>query len=159
MFAESNATLEAFVKKNRDSELIGTAELGIAANLESMGKMDEALAKYQKVAADYPKSYTAPLALFSQVPLLKAKKQTDAARRVCETILTQYRESMWASQAMMELRSLKPSDGSQPPSVSNKPPPPAISGRPPMRLPETGPPPAVPPPGPVPSAAKPPKRN
>lgn len=65
--------------------------MAIAANLESLGKIDEPLSMYQQIAANYPDTFNAPLAMISQVHLLKAKNQTDAARRVCETILTKYR--------------------------------------------------------------------
>lgn len=110
---ESNATLQAFIDKNPKHELVSTAETAIAANLEAMGKTDEALSSYQQVAAKYPDSFSAPLALMSQVPLLKAKNQNDAARRVCETVINQYSKSFWAMQAMQELRSLKPSGAPQ----------------------------------------------
>ncbi|MEY2486583.1 MAG: hypothetical protein QOH39_2231 [Verrucomicrobiota bacterium] len=116
-FSESNATLQLFVDSNPKHELVPTARMAIAANLESMNKVDEALATYQRVAADYPKNYNAPLALISQVAIFKAKNQNDAARRACETILTQYRDSIWASEAMRELRSLKPA--SPPAAVQN----------------------------------------
>src|SRR5438309_5811426 len=53
-FAEANTTLQAFVNKNPDHELVPTAQMAIAANLESMGKSDEALASYQQIAAKYP---------------------------------------------------------------------------------------------------------
>jgi TolA-binding protein len=141
--AESNATLQIFVDKNPKHELVSTAELGIASNLQAMGKADEALSGYQRIAAKYPTSFTAPLALLSQISLLKAKNQTDAARRICETILTQYRESFWAGEAMRELRSLKPAGGGQ----ANGPAPPSSPSavRPPMMLPPV--------PGPSPSAA------
>src|ERR1700736_4130340 len=107
-FAEANATLQAFINKNPDHELVPIAQMAIAANLEAMGKTDEALASYQQIASKYPRNFSAPLALISQVPLLKSKNRTDEARRVCETILTQYRDSFWANEAMRELRSLKP---------------------------------------------------
>jgi tetratricopeptide (TPR) repeat protein len=83
--------------------------MAMAANLESLGKNDEALAAYQQIAATYPNSFNAPLALLAQVYILKAKNRPDDARRICETILTQYRTSFWASEAMQELRLLKPS--------------------------------------------------
>lgn len=146
-FVESNATLQVFIDKNPNHELVSSARMAIAANLESMGKIDEPLSMYQQIAANYPESFNAPLALISQVHLLKAKSQNDAARRVCETILTKYRipgdrraegvqdnrvESFWASEAMRELRSLKPADAAKP-----------IGG--PMALPPTaGPSPAAP---------------
>jgi predicted negative regulator of RcsB-dependent stress response len=137
---ESNATLQIFIDKNPDHELVSTARMAMAANLESMGKMDEALSTYQRVAADYPKSYNAPLALVSQVPILKAKNQNDAARRICETILTQYRDSFWSGEAMRELRSLKPAGPTKPPGTSpmapfSVPSPSQPRVRPPMALP------------------------
>jgi predicted negative regulator of RcsB-dependent stress response len=143
-FRESNETLQAFLDKNPKHELVGSARLAIAANLESMGKMDEALSTYQQIAASYPTSFSAPLALISQVHLLKAKNQTDAARRVCETILTQYRESFWAAAAMRELNMLKPGERPQSGARSTTMPP-GAPGVPPLL--------ARPPTAPAPSAA------
>jgi predicted negative regulator of RcsB-dependent stress response len=154
-FAESNATLQAFIDKNPKHELASTAELAIAANLESMGKTDEALARYRQIAKDYAQTFAAPLALISEVPILKAKNQADAARVVYETIINQYGNSLWAMQAMQELRSMKPAAGApQSPSPGvNRPPmgiPPAL--RAPMALP-AAPGPNLP--KPVPSTARP----
>src|SRR5437763_3362340 len=121
-FAESNATLQLFVDKYPEHDFVPTARLAMAANLESMDKTDEALSIYQQVAVKYPNTYNGPLALISQVPLLKAKNRIEDARRVCEEILTKYRmpgqqtegmrddrmETVWAGEAMRQLRSLKP---------------------------------------------------
>ena len=107
-FAGANTTLQAFIAKFPQHEFVSTGRMAMAANLESMGKSDEALAAYQQVATTYPNSYNAPLALLSQVYIL-GKNKSDEARRICETILTQYRTSFWAGQAMQELRLLKPS--------------------------------------------------
>jgi TolA-binding protein len=90
-YADSNAILQKLIDKHPKHELMPAARMAIAANLQSLGRIDEALAAFQRVAADYPKSYLAPMALISQVSILKAKGQNDAARRACETILTQYR--------------------------------------------------------------------
>jgi hypothetical protein len=87
-----------------------------------MGKRDEALSMYREIASIYPNSFTAPLALLSQVYILKAKNQIEEARRVCETILTQQRGSFWASEALQELRLLKPSGLSEPAPASAIPP-------------------------------------
>ena len=106
-FAESNATLQLFIDKHSNHELISTAKVAMAANLESMGKTDEALSMYQRIAASYPKSFNAPIALVAQIRLFKAKNETDAVRRVCETIITQYKDSFWTSEAMRELRALR----------------------------------------------------
>ena len=117
-FEESNKTLQGFIENNPKHELITSARMAYAANLESLGKSDEALSTYQRIAGEYPKDFNAPLAMVSQVPLLKAKKQEDAARRICETVLTQYRESFWANEAQRELRELK----------SSAPPKPTVTG-------------------------------
>ena len=106
-FAEANATLETFLQKFPKHELAGTARLAIGGNLEAEGKKDEALATYQKLATSEPQAFTAPVALFSQIHLLKEKKQIAEARRVCETIMTQYRESRFAAEAAYQLRLLK----------------------------------------------------
>ena len=108
MFAEANTSLQTFVDKFSDHQLVTTAKMAIAGNLESLGKPDEALEAYRRLAADYPTSFNAPLAMLAQVSLLKQKGQTDEARRVCETVLTQYRDSNAASEATRLLRSLKP---------------------------------------------------
>src|SRR5260370_2587078 len=71
--AEANATLQMLVDKNREHDFGPTARLAMAANLESMGKNDEALSIYQQVASKYPNTYNGPLPLISQVPLLQAK--------------------------------------------------------------------------------------
>src|SRR5437660_370796 len=99
-FTESNANLQAFITKYPKHELVTSAWMAIAANYESMGKMDEALATYQQAAASDANNFNAPLALLSQVHLLKAKNKTEEARMVCEKILTNYRESSWANEAM-----------------------------------------------------------
>ena len=114
-FAEANKTLETFTSKYPKHQLVSTAKLAIAANLESMGKTDEALAIYQQIASAYPNTYAAPLAMLSQVYVLKAKNRNEDARRICETMLTQYRTSFWAGEAMQQLRLLKPVTPSTPP--------------------------------------------
>ena len=121
-FADANTTLQVFINKNPYHELVSTAKMAMAANLESMGKNDQALSMYQQIASTYPNSFNAPLALLSQVYLLKPKNQTEEARRLCETILTRYRESFWASEAAQELRLLKPSASSEPAPTSTIPP-------------------------------------
>jgi TolA-binding protein len=62
-FAEANTTLQAFIDKFPQHQFVSTARMAMAANLESMGKSDEALAAYQQIATTYPNSFNAPLAL------------------------------------------------------------------------------------------------
>jgi tetratricopeptide (TPR) repeat protein len=146
-FTESNATFQAFIAKYPQHELVTSAWMAIAANYESMGKMDQALATYQKAAASDPNNFNTSLALLSQVHLLKAKNKPEEARIICERILTNYRDSVWANEAMRQLRLLKP------------PPPPASAASSPTTAAQALPPllarPAAPP---VPSAAPQPKK-
>ncbi len=135
-FAEANAALQAFITKNPKHEFVSTARMAMAANLESIGKSDEALAVYQQIASSYPNSFNAPQALLSQVYLLKAKNRPEEARRICETILTQYRTSFWAGEAFQELRLLKPSGPSEPAAAPPTIPP--FLARPPMTEPQAG---------------------
>ena len=148
-FAEANTTLQKFFDKHPKHELAPTARTAIAGNLLSLGRLDEALATYQRVAADYPKSYEAPFALISQVTICKTKGQNDAARRACETILSQYPRSIWASEAVQQLRALKPA--TPPGAAPGLPGPPTLGGQ------QQAPPPmlARPPGAPPPSAAAP----
>jgi len=121
-FTEANGTLQKFVEKYPAHDLVPTAQLAIATNLESLGKEDEALAIYQQVAAKYANTYCGPLAMISQVPILKAKNRSADARRVCEEMLTKYRmpgqqaaegvrddrmETVWVGEAMRQMRSMK----------------------------------------------------
>lgn len=106
-FAEANATLQKFLDTNPKHELVTTAKMAIAANLESLGNTDEALDTYRRLAADYPKDFNAPLAMIAQVPILKRSGNTDDARKVCEAILTQYRESYASAEASQQLRQMK----------------------------------------------------
>ena len=114
-FAEANKTLEAFITKYPKHEFVSTAKMATAANLDSIGKTNEALVMYQQIVSAYPNSYAAPLAMLSQVYILKGKNRDDDARRICETMLTQYRTSFWAGEAMQQLRLLKPITTSTPP--------------------------------------------
>jgi len=149
-FAEANTTLQTFLDKFPKNELAGTAHLAMAGNLEALGKKDEALAAYQRLVTGAPAGFTAPIALYSEIHLLKEKKQIDEARRVCETIMTQYRESRLAPDAAYQLRLLKPDNPpAAPPTQIVTPPPPAAAqsaapAAPPAPAPKNTPPPKKP---------------
>jgi predicted negative regulator of RcsB-dependent stress response len=127
-FSDANATLQKFVEKYPEHDLVPTARLAMAANLESLAKDEEALAIYQQVASKYANTYNGPLAMISQVPILKAKNRTEDARRICEEMLTKYRmpgqqtegarddrmDTVWVGEAMRQLRSLKPPEQPKP---------------------------------------------
>jgi predicted negative regulator of RcsB-dependent stress response len=154
-FIEANTTLQSFVEKYPKHQLKGTARMAMAANLESLGKSDEALAAYQRLAADDPQGFTAPVALISEVRLLKEKNQNEEAQRVCETILTKYRESLVAGEATRQLKLLRPPvEAPTPAPTVNVPP---LLSRP-SDPPAAAPPAAVPPAGNTPATTAPPKR-
>jgi TolA-binding protein len=155
-FADANATLETFINKFPKHELTSTARLATAGNLEALGKKDEALAAYRRVVADDPKGFMAPIALYSEIHLLKEKKQIEEARRVCETLMTQYRDSRLAPDAAYQLRLLKPENTPTPaPSVSVAPPPPAAAPSAPPAAQSVAP---AAPPAPAPQNSAPPKK-
>ena len=134
-FNEANATLQTFLDKFPKHELAGTARLAMAGNLEAMGKKDDALTAYQRLVSGDPHGFTAPIALYSQIHLLKEKKQIEEARRVCETIKSQYPQSRLVADADYQLHLLKvdnpPAPAPAPPPTIAAPPPPAVSSAPP----------------------------
>src|SRR5256714_10564722 len=103
-YSEANATLLKFLEKFPQHELASTARMATAANLESMGKQDEALATYQQIASANAGSFNAAIALIEQVHILQEENRIDDARRICETIMTQYRDSYAAMEASQLLR-------------------------------------------------------
>jgi predicted negative regulator of RcsB-dependent stress response len=155
-FKDANTTLQDFIDKNPKHQLVSTARMAMAANLESTGKTDEALAIYRQIATGDQKDFNRPLALISEVRLLKMKNRTEEARRVCETILTEYRfpgdqrgaadnrvPSIWVSEAMRQLRSLKRSTPSNPVPTSTTGSPAAVSPPPLLARPQAAPTPSV----------------
>jgi hypothetical protein len=80
--------------------------MGVGANLESLGKTDEALSTYQRLAREYPDSFNAPLALLAEVPILKAKDRVAEARKVVEDVMSRYRDNIIMSQALQALMAL-----------------------------------------------------
>ena len=62
-YGEAVDVLEAFLDKYPNHPLAAAGDLSLAETLEAQGKPDDALAKYQEVAAKYPDSYSAPVAV------------------------------------------------------------------------------------------------
>jgi predicted negative regulator of RcsB-dependent stress response len=106
--ADANTTLQHFLDKFRWHELASIARMTVAANLEALGKQDEAMAAYQQVVSDDPASFNAPQALLAQAKILDTKGRADEARRICETIMTQYQQTFAAMEASQLLTTLKP---------------------------------------------------
>jgi hypothetical protein len=66
------------------------------------------MAVYQQIVAMDSGSFNAPRALLAQAKILQMKGRVDEARRICETIMTQHRESFAAAEASQLLATLKP---------------------------------------------------
>ncbi len=115
--AKYSEAMLKFLEKFPQRELASTARMAMAANLEAMGQQDEALATYQQIASANAGSFNAPMALIEQVHILQEKNRIDDARRICETIMTQYRESYAAMEASQLLRTFLKSAKAQTPSV------------------------------------------
>jgi predicted negative regulator of RcsB-dependent stress response len=116
-YSEANATLLKFLEKFPEHDLASTARMAMAANLEAMSKQDEALATYQQIASANAGSFNAPMALIEEVHILQEKNRIDDARRICETIMTQYRDSYAAMEASQLLRMFLKSAKAQTPVV------------------------------------------
>ncbi len=112
-FADANASLRSFLDKFPNHELAMTARMAIAANLESLGKTDEALTLYQQIGA-VPGNFNAPYAMIAQARILQARGKSDETKRILETIMTQHRESYASLEAAQMIRSLKPAASPSP---------------------------------------------
>ena len=132
-YAEANATLMKFLEKFPRHQLVNTARMAMAANQQAMGKEDEAFATYQQVASANVPGFNAPMALIEQVHILQEKGKAEDARRICETIMMQYRDSYAAMEASQLLRTfLKTAKPETPPDIASpKPGAPATSTVPP----------------------------
>ena len=118
-YAEANATLEKFLEKFPRHELASTAQMAMAGNLQATGKQDEAFATYQQIASANVPGFNAPMALLEQVHILQEKGKTEDARRICEAIMTQYRDSYAAMEASQLLKTfLKTAKPETPPVVA-----------------------------------------
>jgi predicted negative regulator of RcsB-dependent stress response len=131
-YAEANATLMKFLEKFPRHQLANTARMAMAANQQAMGKEDEAFATYQQVASANVPGFNAPMALIEQVHILQEKGKAEDARRICETIMMQYRDSYAAMEASQLLRTFLKTAKPAPPDVASpKPGAPATSTVPP----------------------------
>ena len=119
-YAAANATLMKFLEKFPRHQLANTARMAMAANQQAMGKEDEAFATYQQVASTNVPDFNVPMALIEQVHVLQEKGKTEDARRICETIMMQYRDSYAAMEASQLLRTfLKTAKPEIPPVVAS----------------------------------------
>ncbi len=106
-YDEAVTVLRDFIAKYPEHPLLSGAWTSLAATYELQGKLDEALDAYQQVASKYPEAYTTPIAMASQARILSQKGKKDEARNIYQNIVAQYHDSIFAREAMRELRFLK----------------------------------------------------
>lgn len=104
---EAITNLRAFIDHHGDHPLISGAWTSLAFSLEAQGKSEEALSTLQKVAATYPTSFAAPVALMAQARIYKARNEIAQAKRIYEQVVSQFGQSNFAREALMELQRLK----------------------------------------------------
>jgi len=105
---KASAAYQNIINQHFQSPLAPSARIGLAAVLESTGKIDDAVKTYKSAAADFPDSFQAPQALFSAARLLEVKQPLEA-RKIYEEIITSHSESAWKSEAEDRLKSLETS--------------------------------------------------
>jgi len=96
---ESNNLYSRFAETFPQSPLAVSGQLGRASNARLAGNLDQALAAYQQASAAYPQSYGAPFALFSSIRLLAQQGKMDDAKRLLQSLGSQYAASVSAQAA------------------------------------------------------------
>jgi len=106
-YDEAAAAARDFIAKYPDHPLIGGAWVSLATTYELQGKLDEALSTYQEAAVKYPEAYSTPLAMNSQARILTQQGKKEDAKRIYQDVVARYPQSLFAHEAMRELRFLK----------------------------------------------------
>lgn len=118
--AESDSAYQSFLRDNHDHPLLVNGYMGLAQNAENEKNAEGALQGYAQVVRQFGTSYLAPLALFHQARLTRAKGQLKEARELFERVVQNYPGSFvtpLASQAASELNEkLNP----QPPTPTHR---------------------------------------
>ena len=104
---EAAAALKDFLEKYPLHPLRAGGAHALAADLETAGKLDEALAAYQRLGSFGSKSAFAPLAFIGQARVLNAQGKPDEARRALETVQQQFPGSPFFEEANAWLEEIK----------------------------------------------------
>ena len=105
-FDEAIATLRDFIAKNPEHPLLSGGWLSLGTTLELAGRNEEALDVYQQTNSKFPDSYAAPISLLYQARLRQRMGQPEAAKPLYESLIARYPKSLYAREAMRELRYL-----------------------------------------------------
>ena len=109
---ESTAAFRVFLKDFPRHDLAGGALLGIGQNQDAAGDTKTAIATYQQVVTQYPQSYAAPYAAYSEAEIYLRSFQREEARRSYNMIGSQFPQSPVARMAASQLSRLGATPGS-----------------------------------------------
>ena len=110
---EAATALKDFLEKFPAHPLRAGAAHALAADLESAGKIDEALTAYQRLSSFGTKSAFAPLALIGQARVLNLQGKPDDARRALESVQQQFPDSPFFEEANTWLEEIKSPAGTK----------------------------------------------
>jgi predicted negative regulator of RcsB-dependent stress response len=96
-YADAQAQFSKFLSQYGDSALAPTAALGVAACLESLDKLEEALKAYQGVITRYPEQ--AGKARLAAARLYETKNQPAEALKLYDSLIQTTAPSAWAGAA------------------------------------------------------------
>ena len=96
-YADAQTQFEKFLSQYGDSALAPTAALGVAACLESLEKIEEALKAYQGVITRYPEQ--AGKARLAAARLYETKNQPAEALKLYDSLMQPMAPSAWAGEA------------------------------------------------------------
>ena len=103
---KSNAAFREFLERFPTHELAGGALLGIAQNQDAAGDGQSAMVTCQQVVTQFPKSYAAPIAAYTEAEILLRGFQIDEARRSFNMVVTQFPTSPAARMSSGQLSRL-----------------------------------------------------
>ena len=113
---QSTAAFRDFLVRFPQHPLAGGALLGIAQNQDASGDTEAAIASCQQVVTQYPQSYAAPFAAYTEAEILLRSFQRDEARRSFNMIVSQFPQSPAARMATAQLGRLGAPTGNAAPA-------------------------------------------
>jgi len=107
-FKETQAALEAFIKRHPQSTLLPSAHYWLGSSLFQQKGFLQAAAAYGKVAAQWPNDAKAPDALLKQADALVGAKDVPGAIKALDTLVEKYPTNPAVETARARLKTLAP---------------------------------------------------
>jgi TolA-binding protein len=103
---KSTAAFREFLNRFPKHPLAGGALLGVAMNQDAAGDVQSAMATCQQVVTQFPQSYAAPFAAYTEAEILLRGFQIEEARRGFNMVVTQFPASPAARMSAGQLSRL-----------------------------------------------------